>query len=158
MDQIDPNAAREALADVEGRRRQVAGEIGVPAAYWWGVALGWVALGVIADAGNAVLTTVAMFVFGAVHASVAPRVLDGRHGSRDLSVRREVAGHRIAGILLGCLVLLGGLTVALSLAATADGADHPTTIASVVVALAILGGGPQLVGVLRRRAVRGEGR
>jgi hypothetical protein len=155
MDQPDAAAARLALQDVADRRRQIAEEIRVPVAYWWGVALGWVAIGLITDTGNAVVSSVATLVFGAVHASVAPRVLDGRHGSRRLSVRADVAGRRLAAILLGCLVLLGVVTVALALAAQADGARHPVTIASVVVAVTILGGGPLLVSRIRRRAVLG---
>lgn len=158
MSQLDPAAARDALADIEGRRRQVAAEIGIPASYWWGVSLGWVAVGVLSDLGNPVVTTVATVLFGAVHATVAPRVLDGRHGSRDLSVRREVVGNRLARTLLGCLVLLGVVTVGLSFAAYADGAAHPGTIASIIVALAILAGGPALVALIRRRAVGNGGR
>jgi len=157
MDQPDSAAARLALQDVVARRRQVAEEIRVPAAYWWGVALGWVALGVLTDTASAVVASVATLVFGAVHASVAPRVLNGRHGSSQLSVRADVVGRRMAALLLGCLVLLAGATIALAIAAQADGARHPVTIASVVVAVTILGGGPLLVGRVRRRAVLAGG-
>lgn len=59
----------------------------MPRWYWWGLAIGWVALGVLTDLEHPWLTAVATLVFGAVHASVAPRVLSGRHRSQQLSVR-----------------------------------------------------------------------
>jgi hypothetical protein len=41
-----------------------------------------------------------------------------------------------------------------ALAAGADGAGHPTTVASIVVAVMIVLGGPQLLAVVRRKAAR----
>ena len=79
--------ARSALTNIETRRRQIIAEIDIPRWYWWGVALGWVALGVITDFGIGWLTLAATFTFGAVHSAVAQHVLSGRHGSRQLSVR-----------------------------------------------------------------------
>jgi hypothetical protein len=64
--------ARSALDAVGRERRRVLDEVGLPAWYWWGPAVGWVVLGVIADVGPSWLTTVATIVFGAVHSSVAP--------------------------------------------------------------------------------------
>ena len=133
-------------------RRRVIDEIDVPRWYWWGVALGWIALGAITDLGHPWLSAAATLLYGAVHASVAARVLDGRHGSRNLQVRRDVAGHELARFVIGMLVVLAGVTIALSLAAQADGAEHPVTIASVVVAVIVLLGGPRLLELVRRRA------
>jgi len=154
MYEINATDAQLALHNVEERRRQVADEVRVPAAYWWGVALGWIAVGVVSDTGNTVTVLAATLAFGAVHAAVAPRLLSGRHGSKRLSVRADVAGRHMSTVLLAWLVVLAGATVALALAADADGARHPATIASVVVAVALLCGGPRLVAQLRRRAAR----
>jgi len=151
---ITPSDAQAALDTIERSRLRVIEEIDVPAWYWWGLALGWIALGVIADVGPDWLTTVATVVFGAVHASVAPRVITGRHASRDLSVRAALAPPQLARIVIGGLVALGALTVALALLARADGADHPVTIASVLVALIIVLGGPLLLNAACGRAVR----
>jgi hypothetical protein len=60
--------------------------------------------------------------------------------------------------VIGCVAALGALTVALGWAATADGANHPVTIASAFVALTILLGRPQLVAWIRRRATAGAAR
>jgi hypothetical protein len=151
---VTPFEARAALDTVERERRRVIDEISVPNWYWWGLALGWVGLGVVADVGPAWLTSVATFAFGTVHASVAPRVISGRRGSRNLSVGASVAPPHLARIVIGGLVALGALTVALSLLAQADGADHPTTIASVIVAVIVLLGGPLLLSEARKRAAR----
>jgi hypothetical protein len=48
------------------------------------------------------------------------------------------------------------VTVGLALLANADGANHPATIASVVVAVAVICGGPNLMTAMRRRARRDQ--
>jgi 4-hydroxybenzoate polyprenyltransferase len=151
--QVTPHEARAALGAVEQRRLTVVDEIGLPRWYWWGLALGWLALGFAIDLKHAWLTGAAIFLFGAVHASVARRAASGRRRTQKLSVRSEVAGgHHTARLVIACVAALGALTVALGWAATADGAKHPVTIASAFVALTILLGRPQLVAAIRRRA------
>ena len=144
---IGEDEARLALDTVEHRRLQVIAEIDVPGWYWWGLAAGWVGLGVITW-----VTLAATFAFGAVHSVVAQHVLSGRHGSRQLSVRRGVVGRHTPLVLVGLLVGLAAVTVGLALLAEADGAGHPVTIASVVVAVAIVCGGPAVMAAIRRRA------
>jgi len=151
---IPPSEARAALEVVERSRRRVIDAVDVPSWYWWGLALGWIALGVIADVGPGWLSAAATFAFGTGHASVAPRVISGRHASRDLSVHSAVAPAHLARIVIGGLVALGALTVGLALLASADGADHPVTIASVLVAVIIVLGGPLLVTHAREQAAR----
>ena len=151
---VTPTEAQAALDAIERRRLRVIDEIDVPWWYWWGLALGWIALGVIADVGPSWLTTVATIVFATVHASVAPRVISGRHASRDLSVRAGLAPPHLARIVIGGLVALGALTVGLALLAQADGAEHPVTIASPIVAVIIVLGGPLLLSSARMRAAR----
>ncbi|MBV9007120.1 MAG: hypothetical protein JO181_20800 [Solirubrobacterales bacterium] len=151
---VTPQEARAALAAVDRGRLRVIEEIDLPRWYWWGLAVGWIALGVITDLKHPWLTAAATLVFGAVHASVAPRVANGRHRTRQLSVRAEVAGRQTAWFVIGGVAALGCLTVAGALAASADGARHPVTIASVVVAVIIVLGGPQLLAWVRRRSAR----
>jgi hypothetical protein len=155
---VGPVEARAALDAVERGRLRVIDEIDVPQWYWWGLALGWIALGVIADLGHGWLTTVATFAFGTIHAAVAPRVISGRHASHNLSVRASVAPAYLTRVVIGGLLALGALTVALALLARADGADNPVTIASVIVAVIIILGGPLLVANARRRAARAAAR
>ena len=144
--------ARLALRSIEERRRQVIAEIDMPRWYWWGLALGWIALGYVTDLDHPWLTSAATLAFGAIHASVAPRVIDGRHRTDQLSVRRDVAGRHLPRLVIGALLGLALVTIAGALLANADGAGHPVTIASVLVAVMIVLGGPQLVAAYRRRA------
>jgi hypothetical protein len=153
-DSVTPNQARAALDMIDRSRLRVIDQLDVPWWYWWGLALGWIALGVIADLGPSWLTTVATILFGAAHAAVAPRVISGRHASRDLSVRAGLAPPHLARIVIGALVALAALTVGLALLARADGAEHPVTIASVLVAVIIVLGGPLLLSIARQRAAR----
>jgi hypothetical protein len=151
---VTPVEARSALEAIERGRLRVIDEIDLPGWYWWGVALGWIGLGFVTDLGHPWLTAAATLTFGTVHAAVAPRVVSGRHRSRRLSVSADVAGSHAPRLVIGGLIILAGLTVAGSLAAAADGARHPVTAASIVVAVMIVLGGPRLLSVIRRKAAR----
>ena len=155
---ITPDQARLALDTVERGRLRVIDEIGLPRWYWWGLAVGWIAVGVITDLKNPWATGAATFAFGAVHASVAARAASGRRRTQRVSVRAEIVGRDTARIVVGIVAALGCLTVGLALAAHADGARHPVTIASVFIATIILLGRPQLIAAVRRRAARTPGR
>jgi len=148
---ITPEEAQTALKTINRERMRVIEQVDLPAWYWWGLALGWIALGWITDLKHSWLTAVATLVFGAVHASVAPRVIDGRHGSERLRVGRDVVGRQITWLVLGGLIALAGLTIAASVAARADGARHPVTMASMLVAVILVLGGPRLLALARRR-------
>ena len=84
--EITPQEARAALDTIDRGRRRVIDEIDLPRWYWWGLALGWIALGYITDLKHPWLTAAATLLFGAVHAAVAPRVASGRHRTHQLSV------------------------------------------------------------------------
>src|SRR5215470_13436735 len=149
---ITPQEAQAALHAVDRGRLRVIEEIDLPRWYWWGLALGWIALGFITDLKHPWLTAAATLVFGAVHASVAPRVASGRHRTHQLSVSAELTGRRTARLVIGCVASLAIVTIAGAHAARADGARHPVTIASAFVAVIIVLGGPQLLAWVRRRA------
>ena len=76
---------------------------------------------------------------------MASRVLSGRHGSRLLSVRADVVSRHIPALVVGFLLVMTAATVVVGFAAAADGADHPATFASVVVAVAVGAGGPTMM-------------
>ena len=156
--QLTPEQARLALDTVDRGRVRVINEIDLPRWYWWGLALGWIGLGYVTDLKHPWITAVATLAFGAVHSAVAPRVVSGRHRTHQLSVSAELAGCRTPALVLGGLLALAGVTVAGALAASADGAGHPVTIASMFVAVIIVLGGPQLLASVRRRAARGAAR
>ncbi len=151
---VTPQEAHAALAAIDRGRLRVVDEIDLPQWYIWGLALSWIGLGLLADLATPWVTTIATFIFGAVHSTVAPRVSDGRHRSQQLSVRSSTVGRRVAPLVIGSLVLLAGLTVAGSLALRADGARDPVTITSVFIALIIVLGAPRLLAGVRRHAAR----
>lgn len=155
---ITPDQARLALDAVERGRLRVIDEIGLPRWYWWGLALGWIALGVVTDLKNAWATGAATLAFGAVHASVAGRAASGRRRTQRVSVRAEIVGRDTARIVIGIVASLGALTVGLGWAAHADGARHPVTIAGLFIATIIVLGRPQLIAAVQRRAARTSGR
>jgi hypothetical protein len=126
----------------------------VPRWYWWGLAVGWVLLGVLSDLDTPWLSLGATVAVGALHASIAPRVLNGRHGTRNLSVSVDTVGRHVAVLVIGGLLVAVVVTVAAALAVNADGARHPSIIASVIVAALVALGGPQLLAGIRRRAAR----
>jgi hypothetical protein len=96
----------------------------------------------------------ATLTFGAVQSFVSTRLLAGRQRTSDVKVRAEVAGRRAPTLGFGFLAGLGGVTVTVALLAYADGAGHPATMASVLVAVAILLGGPRLMAAIRAGAIR----
>lgn len=151
MNPVSPTDAAAALAVADRERRQVLERVGVPAWYWWSVALGWIVLGVITDLRHPLVTSIATFVFGAVHASVAPRAVHGRRGHRDVSLRRELVGRRLTAVVLGGVVAMAAVTTVAAIVLSADGARHPVTEAAVLVAVLVLLGGPALVSRERRR-------
>jgi hypothetical protein len=152
---ITHEEAEAALATVDRRRRRVIDEVGLPGWYWWGLALGWIAVGVVADTGVAWLTAAATLIFGAVHANVVPRVASGRHRTQQLSVKAELAGRRTAMVVVLAVAALGLVTVGAGFALHADGARHPSIIASIFVAVVILLGGPRLLAARRLRGPAG---
>jgi hypothetical protein len=153
-DYLSDAEARVALHDVERARQRVIDQIGMPKWYWWGLAACWIALGVLNDVANAWFVAVATIVFGAVHSAVSQRLLAGRRQTGNVKVRRDVAGRHAPLIVFGCLVGLAGVTIAAALAANADGAEHPATMASVLVAVIILLGGPRVMAAIRAGATR----
>jgi hypothetical protein len=155
-DSLTADQARDALTTIERGRRSVIDEIDMPRWYWWGLAVGWIGLGIVTDLGRPWLTIVATILFGAVHAAVSSSVSGGRRRTRHLRVHAGIAGARAQLAVFAGLVGLAGLTIAGALLARADHAHHPVTIASIVVAVVIVLGGPALMTTIRRAAVRSQ--
>ncbi|MEV0764998.1 hypothetical protein [Nocardia sp. NPDC050435] len=151
MDNITPDQARAALDAADRAREQVAEEVGLPRGYWWAMAAGWLALGAIGQFGPWWLVVAATIAFGAGHAALAARLLDGRRRTGRLQVSVAVAGRRAALVVIGILIALVALTVAAALALDADGAVHAGLWAAVLVAAITGFGGPEILRTLRRR-------
>jgi hypothetical protein len=148
---ISDTEAQLALSSIEHRRHQVIAEIDMPRWYWWGLAAGWIGLGILADLDHPWLTLAVTLCFGAAHAAVASHVLSGRHRSHGLSVRADMVDPRIPAVVIGFLLLMVAATLVLALMADADGTRHPSIMASFVVAILVLLSGPALMAAVRRR-------
>ncbi|SFC71229.1 hypothetical protein SAMN04487968_1105 [Nocardioides terrae] len=150
MSGTTPEEASAALAAVRHAQSTVAGEIGLPRGYWWGLGLAWVGFGAIAELGNPWVTTVATAGFGMVHSVIASRMLDGRRRSEQVRVSAATAGRRTPIAVVSMLVALVALTLAAALAFDADGAGHPSLAAGVLVGAITGFGGPELLRGARR--------
>ena len=152
MADIAPEEARTALDAADRARRHVAEEVGLPRGYWWAMAAGWLVLGGLSTVAPAWLAGTATVIFGAGHATLASRLLDGRRRTDRLQVSRAVAGHRVPLVVVGMLLGLVAVTILAALALDADGADHAGIWAAVLVAAVVGFGGPDILRVLRRWA------
>jgi hypothetical protein len=148
------NEARTALENIEFRRQQIVAMINIPWWYWGSVGLGWIALGAVTDLHNPWATTGGTLLFGAAHASIAWRVLDGRHGSSQLSVRANLVSGHVPFYVLGGLIALAAVTALVATLLTTHHVGHPVTIASVFVAVIVIVGGPLYMASVRRRAAQ----
>lgn len=150
MENIAQDQASAALDAVEHARRRVAEEVGLPRGYWWAMAAGWVVLGLIGDTGPQWLIIAATLIFGAAHAFVASRLLDGRRRTDQVRVSAAVAGRRTPIVVVGMLLALVVVTIGVGMALDADGDRNPGIWAGVLVAAIIGFGGPEILRVLRR--------
>ncbi|MET8797637.1 hypothetical protein ABZV91_14510 [Nocardia sp. NPDC004568] len=150
MDNVAPDQARAALDTVEQARRRVAQEVGLPRGYWWAMAAGWITLCVIGDLGPQWLVVAATLIFGAGHAVIASRLLNGRRRTEQVRVSAAVAGRRTPFVVVGMLFALVALTLGVAMVLNADGDHHPGIGAGVLVAAIIGFGGPEILRVLRR--------
>lgn len=150
MNEIDRDQAQSALDAVADAQRRISADVGLPRAYWWSMAGGWLALGVIGDFAPAWVTTVATVAFSLGHAVVATRLLDGRRGRPDVQLRRSIAGRGVVAAVTGILLLAVAVTIGLAVALHADGTRHSTVFAAITVATAIGFGGPAMLATVRR--------
>lgn len=152
MDGIAAEEAHTALDAADRARRQVTEEVGLPRGYWWAMAAGWLVLGGLGSEAPSWVAGTATAAFGAAHATLASRLLDGRRRTGRLQVSRAVAGRRVPLVVVGMLIGLVAVTVGAALALDADGAGHAALWAAALVAAVVGFGGPDILRVLRRWA------
>jgi 4-hydroxybenzoate polyprenyltransferase len=150
MEKIAPEEARASLDAVARAEQQVADEVGLPRTYWWGMAAGWVAFGVLADRAPAWLLIVATVLFGVGHSILASRLLDGRRRTGQVRPSRAAAGRRTPIVVVAMLLGLVATTVGAALALDADGAAHPSIWAALLVGSVVGFGGQEILRALRR--------
>ncbi|WP_067714131.1 hypothetical protein [Nocardia yamanashiensis] len=149
MEYIAPDQARAALEAAARAERQVAAEVGLPRAYWWGMAAGWLVLGIVGDLGPQWLVIAATLAFGIGHSTIASRLLDGRSRTGQVRVSAETAGRRVPLVVIAMLLGLVAVTIGAAFALNADGARHPAIWSAVFVAAIVGFGGPEILRTLR---------
>ncbi|MFW0789956.1 hypothetical protein [Gordonia sp. CPCC 205333] len=150
MSDLNHDQAQDALDAARRAQQSVAGQLGLPRAYWWVLAAGWLVLGVLGDFTPSWVTTVATIAFAFGHSVVASSLLDGRRRTSKLLVSRDVAGRRIPLAVIAILLVMAALTIALGFALDADGANHAGTWAALTVAAIVGFGGPEILFATRR--------
>lgn len=159
---VTSGEASEALSAVDAATKRVADEVGLPRWYWWAMGAGWLGIGVITDVSPTWVASTVTFVFGAAHSSLAPRMLHGRQRTGGLRVRADVAGRHVGALVIVLLLALVALGIGAALALHADGADHPSTWAGLLIGTLAAFGGPDLLASelswLRRWESRRKGR
>lgn len=106
--------------------------------------------GAIGQFGPQWLIIAATITFGAVHSAFASRLLAGRNRTGMLQVSAEVAGNRVALIVIGMLLTFVAMQVLAVVALDADGAGHSQLWAAGMVALTLNFGGPEILRTLLR--------
>jgi hypothetical protein len=147
--------AQVALHGAAQARQRVIDQIGMPWWYWWGLAGCWIGLGILTDLHTPWWVIAAATVaVGVAHSLVFQRLVGGRRRTGEVKVRADVAGRRVEVLVIAFLIGLVALTVVAALLLSADGAGHPATWASVIVAIVILLGGPRVMARIRTDATR----
>jgi hypothetical protein len=152
MADIDPEEARRELEAADRAHRQVSEEVGLPVQYWWGLAAGWLMLGVLATFTPWWLAAVGTILFGAGHAVLASQFLSGRRRTSRIQVSHEVTGVKNAIMVVGILLILVALTISFALVLDAQDVGMPALWSALVVAVITGVGGPEILKTVRRWA------
>ncbi|WP_020106904.1 hypothetical protein [Nocardia sp. 348MFTsu5.1] len=150
MADIDPEEARGALESADRARRQMSDEVGLPATYWWGLAAGWLLLGVVVEFCPWWISMAATILFGIGHSVVASRLLSGRRRTSGVQVSREVTGAKNAMLVVGILLMLVALTIAFALILDAQDVGMPALWSALIVAVLTGIGGPEILAAVRK--------
>lgn len=146
---ISHDDAAEALESVAHARRQVAQEVGLPTWYWCSMAAWWIGIGALSELELPWLTGAVTVVLGAIHASVAGRLLSGRHRTAGVQISGDTAGRRTPLLMIGLLIVLAAATVGAGFALDADGMEHSALGAGLFMGAVVGFGGPALLRGLR---------
>lgn len=152
MNETTGDNARSALEAVDKVQQRVSDDIGLPRWYWWMTAAGWVALGVLGTFAPVWAAVTGTVLFGALNATLAGRLYDGTRGTAGVRLHRSAVSRRLPWLIIAVLMAGVLVTIGLALWLDADGAAHAGIVASVVVAVVIGLGGPEILRTLRHWA------
>lgn len=146
-EELRPDEATRALAQIRDRQEQVINVTVIPAWYWWLVGSLIVALPAAVESRQPVVIGIGIagFVLGII-GSTGWAIRRARH----VQPRNNLLGGRGIAMILGFVALVVGVSLALALSLSAAGVSHPATLANVLGAVLLIAGGPLLTRALRR--------
>lgn len=138
-----------ALAEIARRQGAVIDAALVPPWYWWAVAAAMIVIGAVADYRHPVVLAIGITAAVAVIVVLTVMMIAGSY--RGVRVRSSaLLGGYGAGLIVGFVWLVVGLTLGCGFGLRAIGAPAPATIATAAGGVALVIGGPVLMGRLRR--------
>jgi hypothetical protein len=149
---FDRDDAERSIDQVRGRERQVIAATAIPVWYWWVIAVGTVALGVVVDGRRPTVIAVTAVLFAVSTAALTLWVILGAGSGAQVSKHLLGASGPASIVLFVGIVVLAGLAVAFSL--QARGTSHPATVATAVTAVCLVVGGPILMRLLHQQMLR----
>jgi hypothetical protein len=157
-EQVRPDEAAQALAEIRQRQRQVIDLAMLPTWYWWIVAALVVGLSATVDAARhrPVVIGLAARAFALGILGVTGRVVLGAW--RRAQWRNQLLGGRGVLAIVGFVGLVVGTTLGTAFALQAAGVRGAATLASLVGAAVMITGGPVLTRVLRRLMLDNQAR
>jgi small-conductance mechanosensitive channel len=151
MDEIERDEAAAGLASIDATQERLIDRVAVPAWYWWLVAVLMVGLGALVDLGRPVAVAVGALAFAvAVGGATMWVILSGGRAQ----VSRQLLGGEGAAWIVAFVGLVVVVSLAIGFTLRALGFPYPASLATVVGAAGVAGGGPLLMGRLRRTMLR----
>lgn len=146
-DQVRPEEAARALAEIGQRQEQVIRLAVIPNWYWWAIAVLTVALAATVDTRQGLLIGIgtAAFVAGVL---IATGLLVFR-GIRSAQPRNDLLGPRGVVAILGFVAVSVSVSLAVAFILKASGVAYAATIGVSITAVMLVVGGPMLARYLQ---------
>jgi len=146
-EEIRPDEAAQALAQVRARQEQVIDVAGIPIWYWWLIGGLMVVFTAAVESGVRAYIGIgtAVFVVGLVAGTgwVIRKALR-------VQVRNDLLGFKGVGLILGFVAVTVAVSLGVGFGLQAAGVGHPATWGNATAAVMLVVGGPWLGRALRR--------
>lgn len=152
-EQVKPDEAGTALAEIARRQEQAIDAMLMPAWYWWAVAAACVGIGAAVDSHDTLARAVVFPVAIGVIVALTAAMIFGRYRRARIRSNDLLRGTGALAIV-GTVWLVVGVTIGTGFGLRAAGSPVPATIATIVGGAVMLAAGPVLRRVLRRIMLR----
>jgi hypothetical protein len=146
-DQVRPEEAARALAEVDQRQEQVIRLVVIPNWYWWAIAVLMVAFAAAVDTGQGLVVGIGTAVFVAGVLTTTGWVVF--RAVRNAQPRNDLLGPSGVVAIMGFAAVTVGVSLAVALILKASGVSYAATIGVSVIAVMLALGGPVLMRYLQ---------